>query len=409
MFGTRISQRRAVGALVCLTAAMTSLTACRSSSSDSDSDSGGPIVVGVTVPQSGALASYGVIAKGIQAYFGSVNASGGISGHKVEVKVLDDGYQAAQSLNNVRKFVQQDHASLVVGFGAITSADRDYMQSAKVPLIAINGNADMNRSEKYSYIRTELSDQRIDVIADAKATSAAHPDAKVALLSINSDIADTLADGLTRGLSGGAKLTQKQLYPATATDLTAYVNKLKSTDVTDVFINAAAPTLAATMKYIHQIGWKVRVHVFQNNASIAAAMSLVGNAATGAISSFYFKDPADPRWASDADMEKYRDIVGKYAAGTDANNLFTLVGFTTAEAAADALGRSDGEGGTKFLDAWDKIDSTTMIGYLPGVRVAYDPIDGRLFHSEQIVEFDGKSWQPVGDLQTVPAIPSSGQ
>ena len=50
------------------------------------------IKIGNTNPYSGPASSYAAIAKTIDAYFKSVNDSGGIGGRKIKFISLDDGY-----------------------------------------------------------------------------------------------------------------------------------------------------------------------------------------------------------------------------------------------------------------------------------------------------------------------------
>jgi ABC-type branched-subunit amino acid transport system substrate-binding protein len=54
------------------------------------------IKIGHTGPYSGPAAAYGVIGKGIEAYWKSVNEAGGINGRKVNFITLDDGYSPAK-------------------------------------------------------------------------------------------------------------------------------------------------------------------------------------------------------------------------------------------------------------------------------------------------------------------------
>src|SRR5947209_8173224 len=60
------------------------------------------IVIGASLPESGPAASYGVIAGGAKAYFAYINAHGGINGRKLTLIALDDGYNPARTLANIK-------------------------------------------------------------------------------------------------------------------------------------------------------------------------------------------------------------------------------------------------------------------------------------------------------------------
>ena len=93
------------------------------------------IKVGNTMPYSGPASAYGTIGKAIGAYFDKVNAEGGINGRKIKYTTLDDGYNPAKAVEQVRKLVEEDEVLLVFSpLGtAVNTAIQKYMNSHKVP------------------------------------------------------------------------------------------------------------------------------------------------------------------------------------------------------------------------------------------------------------------------------------
>jgi branched-chain amino acid transport system substrate-binding protein len=63
------------------------------------------IKIGNTAPYSGPLSALGALGKSFGAYFDKVNAEGGINGRKIKFITLDDGYNPAKTLEQVRKLV----------------------------------------------------------------------------------------------------------------------------------------------------------------------------------------------------------------------------------------------------------------------------------------------------------------
>jgi branched-chain amino acid transport system substrate-binding protein len=61
------------------------------------------IKIGDTKPYSGPASAYGTIGKAIAAYFDKINAEGGINGRKIKFISLDDGYNPAKTVEQVRK------------------------------------------------------------------------------------------------------------------------------------------------------------------------------------------------------------------------------------------------------------------------------------------------------------------
>jgi branched-chain amino acid transport system substrate-binding protein len=88
-----------------------SLTACGSSGNSAAGSGGGdksPYVIGATEDLSGNLAVYGKWAKdSLTGYFNYVNAHGGVNGHQVTVKVLDDASDPARATANIRQLTSE--------------------------------------------------------------------------------------------------------------------------------------------------------------------------------------------------------------------------------------------------------------------------------------------------------------
>src|SRR3954468_3610386 len=79
------------------------------SSGDTPGVTDSEIVVGTHMPLTGpAAAGYSKIAPASKAYFDFVNANGGIHGRKITYKIMDDGYNPANTQQVVRQLVLQD-------------------------------------------------------------------------------------------------------------------------------------------------------------------------------------------------------------------------------------------------------------------------------------------------------------
>lgn len=129
---------------VCLAACSSSGSGSSSSSSGtsgSSSSSKSTFTVGVVGSFSGVLASsFGGIEPTLTAWEKYTNAHGGVDGHPVNIILDDDAASASTSLTDVRQLVGQDHVSVIVDASGVDSTWVSYINSAKVPIITINGN-----------------------------------------------------------------------------------------------------------------------------------------------------------------------------------------------------------------------------------------------------------------------------
>ena len=102
---------------------------------------GGQVDVGAISSRTGALAGYfGGLAPGMIAYFNTINAKGGVAGHKIVMTAnLDDGGSPSQFTQLTHTLIDQDH----VFAAAVSSAwfTPNYFVSTKTPTYGYNVSA----------------------------------------------------------------------------------------------------------------------------------------------------------------------------------------------------------------------------------------------------------------------------
>src|ERR1700756_374808 len=82
----------------------------------------GPLVLGQSAPNTGPAAPLGIqLNRGARLYFDKVNASGGINGQKIELRMLDDGYEPVRAKANTEAFLKDDVFALFGYVGTPTS------------------------------------------------------------------------------------------------------------------------------------------------------------------------------------------------------------------------------------------------------------------------------------------------
>ncbi len=98
----------------------------------------GPIRIGQSVPLSGPVASafQGPLA-GQQLAIDAVNGEGGIGGRPIEMVLLDDAYDTARTVANVRTLVEREKVVALTGLGSTAgvAAVLPYLAEARMPLV----------------------------------------------------------------------------------------------------------------------------------------------------------------------------------------------------------------------------------------------------------------------------------
>ena len=110
------------------------------------------IVLGQSCAMSGPNAQLGLqYHEGAKLLFDRVNASGGIGGRKVELRVLDDGYEPERCVNNTQRFINDGVFALFGYVGTPTSvAALPLVQKSKLPFFAPLTGAEALRQAKLS-------------------------------------------------------------------------------------------------------------------------------------------------------------------------------------------------------------------------------------------------------------------
>jgi ABC-type branched-subunit amino acid transport system substrate-binding protein len=113
------------------------------------------ILLGQSAAFSGPAAQLGIhLNIGTKAYFDHVNTQGGVYGRKIELKTLDDRYEANLCADNTKKLIQEDKVFALVAYVGTptTVAAMPIFTQAQVPLIGPFTGAEALRNPVNRYI-----------------------------------------------------------------------------------------------------------------------------------------------------------------------------------------------------------------------------------------------------------------
>ncbi len=124
----------------------------------------GKIVLGQSAPLTGPSAQLGIqFNLGAQLYFDQLNSSGGVGGRRVELRVLDDGYEPERTSVNTKQFIADGVFALFGYIGTPTSAVAlPLATQAKTPFFAPFTGAEVLRTPVNRYaihVRASYNDE----------------------------------------------------------------------------------------------------------------------------------------------------------------------------------------------------------------------------------------------------------
>jgi branched-chain amino acid transport system substrate-binding protein len=395
-------QRKVAISVAAITLAALALTACtaRSTAEPSTSAEGGdqPIVIGASWPQSGPLGAVAPGLAGLEAYIQQVNDGGGVDGREIELVTADDAYDPARLVENEKKFVEQDGAIVVVNFGGISIAGRDYLKQAGVMGVSLAGNSPLSDIENYPLQRAFWPDVAWEGQLQGQWLNENQPDAVVGYIGFNNDLSESQLAGLAK--EGVVPAKTALVAPGTS-DLSAQVSEFQAAGVDTLIINIGAPTVGATLSYLEQIDWHPTTLVASTVSDFHTLINQAGPEAVTGVHAFQFaKDPSDPRFSDDAALDDYYAAMKASGHEADASNALALHGYGVGAALVSAITRAESVDSEGIAAAWDAVDAEEIALLRDGITLNGGPA-GRIIFQYQPSTFDGTSWMDDGEIADV--------
>ncbi len=397
---------RKLAAIAVLVLGLTVLGVAAAGTSGDPGVSDDKVVIGSSGPLTGEAAAAAGVLKGAEAYFKYVNSKGGVNGRMIDYKYLDDAYDPAKAVANVRQLIQQDQVfALFANVGTNNNlAIRDFVNAAKVPqLFVSSGATTFGRDyKKYPYTIGYLPTYAGEGKIYAKhilTTNGAK--AKIAVLYQNDDYGRDLLAGLQKGLGAQkSKIVSAVSYDPTATDVQSQVAQLKGTGANTLCIFAFGKFAIQAFVYVKKLGWKPQIYV---NA-VASATSVLQLASSsgqtqGAISIVFAKDPATPIFAKDPGIKLAGQIITKFAPGASTKDGYLVAGMTFAFTLVDTLKKA-GKNLTRdgVIKAAASLNEANNPFLLPGIVVKTTPTARFPISQARLQRWNKDHWELFGGL-----------
>ena len=362
------------------------------------------IKIGQTQSYSGPASQYGNIGRTQAAYFKMLNDQGGINGRKINFITLDDAYNPAKTVEQVRRLVEQEQVALLFNvLGTPTnSAIHRYVNQRKVPHLFLSTGADKWANPKdFPWTIGWQPSYHTEGQIYARYLRQAKPGAKAALIYQNDDFGKDYLNGLKDALKGDFdKVFVKILtYEATDATIDSQVVSLKESGA-DTLVSACIPKFSAQLiRKAYDIGWKP-LHCMSNvSASVGATINPAGpEKAVGVISSQYLKDHSDPDWKNDPGMNEWRAFMAKYIPDGDVNDAGYVFAYGVVQSMVKTLQQCGDD-----LSRENIMKQATNLKHevgvlLPGISVSTGPGDYHPIKQMQLTRWTGTTWERFGGV-----------
>jgi branched-chain amino acid transport system substrate-binding protein len=362
------------------------------------------IRIGSVMPYTGPLAAFGTIGKAEAAYFDMINDSGGINGRKVRLISYDDSSDPITAAERTRKLIETDKALLMFGsFGTPSNlVTRSFLNDQKIPqLFVASGDEEWANPKNFPWTMGWQPTYRAEGRIYASYIQAFYPERKIAVLWQNDQFGRDLFRGLQEGLGDWARMIVSDItFELSDTSIDTQIDILKSSGA-EILVFDGAPAFAArALRRASELDWHPVFLLDNASASIASALRPAGLAnASGVISTSFLKDASDPAWKDDPAMKAWSSFMDKYYPDGDKADSNALFGYAAAETLFHVLS----ECGQDLSRESIMRHAASLNGYrsslaLPGITFNTGPTDYQPIKQMRLVQFDGSTWQPIGDV-----------
>ncbi|QOZ34007.1 ABC transporter substrate-binding protein [Bradyrhizobium sp. CCBAU 53421] len=369
------------------------------------------IRIGNLMPYSGALEIFGQIGKAEAAYFEMVNERGGINGRKIRFMSYDDLSDASNAMDLTRILVETDNVLLMFGsFGAPENlAVRKYLNERQVPqLFVASGDQDLSEPSRYPWTMGWQPSYREEGRIYANYIQAFYPGKKIVALWENDQFGRELFKGLVQGLGDVAHNIRVDIaYDADDQHLDGHISILKQSGA-EVFVFAGVPENASkVIRAAAEHGWRPVFIVNQMASSIETVLKPAGaENATGVVTAAFLKDASDPAWRED--QGAWHSFLDKYTKAGGKDDAAAVYGYAAAETLVQVLRQCGNdlsrENVMKQAAALRDYQASAL---LPGIKI--NTTQFRPVEQLRLLQFDGRSWQPIGDVLDTAFTGSSGK
>jgi branched-chain amino acid transport system substrate-binding protein len=244
-----------------LTVSALGLTACGSTSGNGGTPQAGtPITIGVSVSLTGDFSGDGkALVQGYDLWAQDENAKGGLLGHKVTMKYVDDASSAQQVVTNYQNLITQDKVALVFGpFSSLLTIPASTVTNRfgyAFPEPAGGGPSVFTRGINSLFFvqPAAVEDNLVSFTQWVLSLPASQRPATAAYATEDDPFTQPQVDRARALLeAGGVKTLSSKVYPAEATDWTPLAQQVIAANADVVILGTQEPDGVAFIKAFQQ-------------------------------------------------------------------------------------------------------------------------------------------------------------
>ncbi len=355
------------------------------------------ISLGTSLPLTGGAASAGAAFKaGLEASVKEINDAGGINGRKIDLQILDDGFDSARSVANILRLQSQSKVfalDMPVGSAGIPGS-YPLVQRTGIPMFGPYLPPDPNLPSVFQ-LATPHNEQG-QIIAQWLATQNIK---KIGYIGQDNEYGRAVLDGLKKGAAAnGQTVGDPGLTQTNSTNVSPAVLSVKNQGPEAVVLGTDNTQTALVLKQAASLGWKVLLVGDSSaaNTGTSGAVAAAGDAANGLYGAAVAALPT----GSSPQIDKFRNAL-KASSPSTTPDLYSLIAYATNQVLFEILKRMGSD------LTWANFQKTAEAvqgyetGLLPPVTFGALPGGHTGSHGVLFAQYSGGTWTTKTDFITV--------
>jgi len=308
----------------------------------------------VAGPYTGSVASIGLSQQaGIKQAVDDINASGGVNGQKISIKLYDDACDPKQAVIVANKIVSDNLHLVLHGScsGASIAASRVYLDEGDLVINSVSSNPKVTDDGAPSLFRVMARDDTAGIVL-ADGFMKHDRNVKLAIIHDRSTYGQGIAEYFRDHLNkSGFKEILFEPYDPNNHDYSTLVTRLKQSSADALFIGGYPVEAAMITRQLREAGSHIKI--YSGDLTEPEFWHIAGKSGEGALFAF----PADPRQAIGA-----ADVIAKLQkAGTTVDG-YTLYAYAAAQVLAQAMTKAASSDPAKIASLMHKEEFDTILG-----------------------------------------------
>jgi branched-chain amino acid transport system substrate-binding protein len=343
----------------CSSSSSSSTSTSTSTTSSSSPSSSTPITIGASLSLTGDFSADGInYEHGYELWANDVNAKGGLLGHKVVLKILNDASSPTQVDTNYQTLFSSDHVSLAFGpFSSLLTTPASAV-AARYGYAFVEGaggaptvfNSPSNLADHNVFdVSLPIKDEMVPFVNYIKSLPASQRPKTAAYPMADDPFADPPVQLAQQELQAlGVKTVYSKIFPEEVADYKAPADDVAASKAQIVVLGSTdVPTVAAFMQAFEQQHYTPKLFIAAAGPDQGSAFTSVvgkGNAAGMMVPDGWY-----PGYASSASQALVQEYVSKYGGNAAGVSSDVAEAYSVGQVMAQAVAATGGFDNAKII------------------------------------------------------------